>query len=361
MNIPDNNYLINGYTGLCNLGNTCFLNSCIQVLSHTYELHKVLNKPLIQRQMTTLKTDEMFIFKEWKELIEVMWSGNGKLRPMKFVKAVHEISEKKGIEIFTGFAQNDVTEFLRFIVNCFHTAMSRPVQVNITGTTKSKHDDLAVQCYGLLNSVFSKEYSDIFEIFYGISVSEIRGKNNAVHSLKPEQYFILDLPIPKVASQTVASQTVASKNISIYDCMDLFTTSEIMSGDNAWFNEKTGLKEDVTKKNLFWNFPKILIIALKRFEYIGTNCFRINSQIDAPLNGLDLSKYVDGYSPKKYIYDLYGVCNHMGGPMGGHYTAYVKNVAGKWLNCNDETVSIIENLNEIVTSTAYCLFYRIRE
>ena len=352
MNIPDNNYLTNGYTGLCNLGNTCFLNSCIQVLSHTYELHKVLNKPVIQKQMATLKTDDMLIFKEWKELIEVMWSGNGKLRPLKFVKAVHEIADKKGVEIFTGFAQNDVTEFLRFIVNCFHTAMARPVQVNITGSAKSKHDELAVQCYKLLNSVFSKEYSDIFDIFYGISVSEIRGENNIVHSLRPEQYFILDLPLPKIEGSG-STQT-------IYDCMDLFTKGELMNGENAWFNDKTGLKEDVTKRCLFWNFPKILIIALKRFEFVGNKCFRINSQIDAPLNGLDMSKYVEGYSPKKYIYDLYGVCNHIGGPMGGHYTANIKNVSGKWLNCNDETVSIIENETHIVTPMAYCLFYRMR-
>jgi ubiquitin C-terminal hydrolase len=351
MNIPDNNYLTNGYTGLCNLGNTCFLNSCVQALSHTYELHKVLNKPLIQKQMTVLKTDEMTIFREWKELVEVMWSGNGKLRPMKFVKAVHDIAGKKGIEIFTGFAQNDVTEFLRFIVNCFHTAMARPVQVNITGIAKTKHDELAVSCYNLLNTVFSKEYSDIFEIFYGISVTEIRDGKSKVQSLRPEQYFIIDLPIPQGHMNT----------ITMYDCFDLFTTSESMSGDNAWFNEKTGKKEDVSKKILFWNFPKILIVALKRFEYIGTRCTRINSQIDVPLSNLDLSKYVDGYVPNKYIYDLYGVCNHMGGPTGGHYTAYVKNVAGKWLNCNDETVSIIENPSEIITPMAYCLFFRMKE
>lgn len=349
MDLSDKKYKENGLTGLCNLGNTCFLNSCVQVLSHTYELHDILNKPLIQKQMETRNTEDMFIFKEWKELLNVMWSKNGTLRPVKFVKAIQTISRQKGVDIFTGFAQNDVTEFLRFIMNCFHTAMSRPVQINITGTVKSKHDELATQCYGLLNTVFSKEYSDIFEIFYGISVTEIRDLKNEVQSLKPEQYFILDLPISKV------------QGASIYDCMDLFTNYELMSGDNAWFNDKTGKKEDVHKKMLFWNFPKILIIALKRFEYIGANCYRINTKIEAPLTNLDLSKYVDGYSPKKYVYDLYGVCNHMGGPSGGHYTAYVKNMADNWIEFNDDKTRIIENHEEIISTMSYCLFYRIRQ
>jgi ubiquitin C-terminal hydrolase len=349
MNITEKNYLENGYTGLCNLGNTCFLNSCVQILVHTLELHKIFNNPAVVAKLeTNKKMDEALIMTEWKTLTELMWSGNGAVKPLKFVTIIHEVAQRKDIEIFTGWAQNDVTEFLRFIVNCFHTSIARSVKVNIKGKAKTNIDSMALKCCDMLSAIYSKEYSEIYDMFYGICMTELKTPGGEICSQKPEHYFIIDLPIP-----------TENPKITLYDCLDLFIKEELLTGDNKWFNEKTGLKEDVNKRNYFWNFPNILIITLKRFSVNHNRISRINEHIDCPLSGFDLSKYVEGYDAKKYVYDLYGVSNHMGGPMGGHYTSYVKTIKD-WIHYNDDRVEKISS-ETVISPMTYCLFYKIRE
>jgi ubiquitin C-terminal hydrolase len=347
MNITEKNYLENGYTGLTNLGNTCFLNSCVQILSHTLDLHKIFeNNAVLLRLEKNKGNDDAIILNEWKTLSELMWSGNGVVRPLKFVTSVHQIARNKNVEIFTGYAQNDVTEFLRFIVNCFHTSIARPVKVNIKGKVKTKIDTTALKCCNFLNEIYSKEYSEIYNLFYGICMTEIRSTGAEIYSQKPEHYFIIDLPIP-----------TEKPDITLYDCFDLFVKDELMNGENQWFNEKTGQKEDVVRRNYFWNFPKILVITLKRFLVNYRNISRLNNLVDCPLTDLDLSKYVEGYDTTKYIYDLYGVSNHIGGPMGGHYTSYIKTNKG-WVHFNDDNLQKID-AEPVITPMTYCLFYKL--
>ena len=128
----------------------------------------------------------------------------------------------------------------------------------------------------------------------------------------------------------------------------------MLEGDNAWYNEKSKTYENVKRQILFWSFPSILVIDLKRFS---KNNNKNQKLIDIPIENLDLSKYVIGYKKDDYVYDLYGICNHSGSVHGGHYTAYVKNANNKWYSFNDTNVSEI-NPTMLISSKAYCLFYR---
>jgi ubiquitin carboxyl-terminal hydrolase 8 len=370
-------YKDKGRVGLENLGNTCFLNSCMQVLSNTYELNYFLDSNKYERVLKKNIPDSQILL-EWNDLRKVMWSGNGIITPNKFVYNIHEIAKIKNKDIFTGWVQNDMPEFLLFFIECVHNSISRSVNINISGKTENNTDKMAIICYEMLKNSYSKEYSEIMDLFYGVYMSEIvsiesegfTGTKGAVksrssldvtdlrsvkstddekcHSMKPESFFILDLPVWNISNSSPVN--------NLYECLDLYCKPEYLEGDNAWFNEKTNQKENVKKQITFWNFPKILVIVLKRFSPDGQQ--KLNSLLEFPINDLDLSKYVRGYNAQSYKYDLYGICNHMGGVMGGHYTSFVKNVDNQWLHYNDSNVEIVSSENIIVTPMAYCLFYR---
>jgi ubiquitin carboxyl-terminal hydrolase 8 len=353
MSIDLSRYHGQGYTGLANLGNTCFMNSCLQVLNHIYELNEYLLVKKVHKRINKdpVENPEVYLTNEWVELQELMWSNNGAISPNKFVHHLQYLAKIKNKEIFTGWAQNDMPEFLLFFLDSIHNTISRGIKMKITGKKQNTTDSTALECYKMLQTIYKKEYSEIMEIFYAIYVSEISSLDGKkIYSTKSEMYFILDLPIP--SHEIVREPT-------IYDCFELFTRSEILEGDNAFFDENIKETVPVIKRITFWNLPKILVITFKRFTNFGNN--KRQDLVTFPLEKLDLSKYVCGYNPNKYKYNLMGICNHTGGVMGGHYTSFVKNSQNEWIHFNDMTHQRVDDPIKMITPMAYCLFYRLCE
>ena len=330
-----------GLTGLANLGNTCYLNSCIQIISHIYELNDMLEKIEFENKLN--KINDSILLLEWNKLYKLMWSENCVIAPNGFVKSIQKIAHIKKKDIFSGYAQNDLPEFLIFLLESFHNSLARKVDVDISGEILNNKDKLANICFTMIKTMYNKDYSEISEMFFGISVSQLLSVDGEILSLSPEPFCMLNLPIP-----------AENKNPTIFDCLDLYCQSELMEGENAWFNEKTGMKQDINKNTIFWSLPRILIIDIKRFN---NNNRKINKIVDTPLSRVDFSKYIKGYKPETFIYDLFGICNHSGGCAGGHYTSYIKNANNKWYEFNDTTVREI-NKDKVVSEKSYAFFYR---
>jgi ubiquitin carboxyl-terminal hydrolase 8 len=335
-------YANRGLTGLTNVGNSCYLNSCMQVLSHTYELNDLLKKGEYKKKLN--RVADSVILLEWDKLRELMWSTNCTVAPHGFVKTIRKIAAIKNRDIFTGHDQNDVQEFLLFLIDAFHTALSREVDMQIQGQTQTETDKLATICYSMMKNMYKKEYSEMLNIFYGIHVSEIISNTGNTLSAMPEPFSVLSLSLPNKPTQ------------SLYDCFDLYCEPEVLSvaNGNAWFNDKTQQKENAQRRIVFWSLPNVLIIDLKRWN---GSTRKNHSVIDIPLQNADFSKYVKGYNAASFVYDLFGVCNHGGGVQGGHYTAYIKNANGKWYDFNDTFVAEIK-AEAVISPQSYCLFYR---
>ena len=353
-------YKDKGLSGLANMGNTCYVNACLQILSHTYELSDFLSKNGGEYKTRLNHKVDSVLLHEWDKLRTMMWSGNCIISPGGFVSAMQKIARIKNMDLFSGFQQNDVAEFLIFLMDCFHTALAREVEMKVRGVARNATDCAAKACYEMMADMYKKQYSEVLNMFYGVQVSLIETLNSPTEqalSTKPEPFCILNLSFPNDVNHANAFRVV-----SLFDCLDHHCAPEVLSGDNAWFNEAAGKKQDVQKRLSFWSLPNVLIIVLKRFEMNARGHARkIQVPIEVPCDRADFSKHVHGYNRESYVYELFGVCNHHGGSaMGGHYTATIRNANGKWYGCNDTAVKEVPMTtnNTIVSNLPYCLFYR---
>ena len=133
-----------------------------------------------------------------------------------------------------------------------------------------------------------------------------------------------------------ARATRKKNGVSLEDCLDEFGKSETLSEQNMWYCPRCKEFRRAEKKFELWKAPDILIMHLKRFSSQRNFRDKLELFVDYPLEGLDITKYVqDPEEGKTLIYDLIAVDNHYGGLGGGHYTAYGKNFAnGDWYEYN---------------------------
>jgi ubiquitin C-terminal hydrolase len=336
------NFKDKGLTGLVNLGNTCYINSCLQALSHCYELSEYLNNNFENDFETKLNNiPGSILIIEWNKLRKLMWSQNCIVAPHGFLKATHHVATVLKRDLFTGFAQNDIHEFLLFLIDSFHDSIKRDVEINIKGKVINNKDKLAVECFKMIKKMYSNNYSELLDLFYGIQVTKITSISNDVISANPEPFCVISLPLINNKKET-----------TLIECFKLYCENEFLSGENAYYNENKKEKENVYKSTVFWNLPNILIIDLKRYD----NFLRkINTHVDIPIDNLDLRNFVCGYDNN----NLFAVCNHHGNCNGGHYTSCIKNANNKWYLYNDSVIQEIKQ-DKVISQSAYTLFYRIK-
>ncbi|CAD8074353.1 unnamed protein product [Paramecium primaurelia] len=160
--------------------------------------------------------------------------------------------------------------------------------------------------------------------------------------------------------------------VTLQECLRFSEQPEQLAEDNAWYCKVCKDHVQAYKSMQIYKASDILIFTLKRFKAShGFFKQKLETFVEFPVKGLDLTEFILNQNKphenfqieeeqKKLIYDLYAVSNHFGGMGGGHYTAFAKNhFNGQWYNFDDSQVSEL-NEDQIVTKSAYVLFYKRR-
>lgn len=380
--------------GLANLGNTCFMNVILQVLSHTHDLRRLIlsapyvsplkmssststldtqlnesisqaleytnesssqesistilpksnsneliNTPYTRDNSTTANTtssdevsdnhssekySEVTITDETIRILKRMWRGNKQyLVPRRYLQCVWFLFPH-----FSHYAQHDAQEFLHYLLHQF----------------KKEFTDKQLQ-YRLV--------VPLSDIFVGSLHSELKCNKCGKLSVREDPFVDISLPIPKVEDENISY-------LSLFDCFDLFTSSEVINKDEGYFCSKCQTRQACTKRLLIKSTPKVLALHIKRSVAKTTRTRqKQNVQVRFPITNLDIRPYLK--EPQRLTqYELYAVVIHQGGHTSGHYLCCIYSSEHDcWFEINDISTRVI-TMEELSMSNACSLFYRHR-
>ena len=165
---------------------------------------------------------------------------------------------------------------------------------------------------------------------------------------------------PEVKSSRQAAAAKKTRGISLQDCLDEFTKEEQLGEDDLWYCPQCKKHQQATKRFDLWSVPDVLVVHLKRFSNSRILRDKIDTFVDFPLTGLDLTSMAGERkvanslaaagedllalglddTEEPLIYDLFAVDEHLGGLGGGHYRAYAYNTPDdKWYHFDDSYVT----------------------
>lgn len=326
----------NNLIALQNMGNTCYLNSAIQLFLSSDSIIDTF-KSIPKKHMFLNLIDELIRKRKRYDILIA--------NPILIKNELAQYNS-----FFNQHGQQDCHECL---INLLHTIHEYSKEdINLTpyiGYILKDNESLEIKSQEKLRKDFNMDgYSKINSLVLGQLKSSLVCQECNKERINFENIIDISLSLPN------------SREVDIIDCfINYFKKEELDTTIECEYCKKN----TKTIKNLcVWRFPKNLIIHLKRYtQHNNGNYSRNNCIVDF---SSELVFQDNQNNNRKIEYQLKSVVNHIGfSPLSGHYSTYIKYNHPKtnnelWVHIDDSNIYKI-NESKIISTSAYILLYEM--
>ena len=174
---------LNGLSGLSNLGNSCYLNSTMQILGQIHEMNSYLSNI---NELNSIHDSALTV--EWIMLYRLMWKKNVIISPNRFVHQIRQLSKLKGRDEFSGFDQNDANDYFYFAIECIHNSL------NLKDSTQTYRRTTEKKINNYLETIEKKDMSIVSKLFTSCLMYSYY-TNNKKEFYKIEHGFTIELSL----------------------------------------------------------------------------------------------------------------------------------------------------------------------